>query len=56
MTATSVHGSDRLSARARTRLGTIVIAELAVGIADQIVHVRVIVVAKCLSLLACVWD
>jgi hypothetical protein len=40
---------DRLSARARTRPAReFGVAELAIGIADQIAYVRVIVVAKCL--------
>jgi hypothetical protein len=33
-----------------------VVAELAIEIADQIDLVRLVVVAKCLKLLACVWD
>jgi hypothetical protein len=41
---TSIHSSDRLSARVRE----FVVAGLAIGIADQIAHVRVIVLAKCL--------
>ncbi len=50
-TARSAPGSGRLSARARTRLARACSRRVAIGIVDQVGHVRVIVVAKRLQLL-----